>query len=275
MCNLGSINFGNIESKSELVNVVNLASKFLVCGTIRAELPYEKVSKVRSEYRKIGLGIMGLHEWLLKRNYKYEVTPELHTWLEVYRDESTSAATSHAQRLFLETPKAFRAIAPSGTIGLLAGTTQGIEPLYAAAFKRRYLRNHEWSYQYVVDPTAKLLIESTGCSPDDIDTAYKLARDPERRIKFQADIQQYVDMGISSTINLPPWGTEFNNEDTARALGRTLATYCTDIRGITVYPDGAITGQPLEEVDYHEAIKHEGVIYEENDSACKSGVCGI
>jgi ribonucleoside-diphosphate reductase alpha chain len=218
---------------------------------------------------------MGLHEWLLKRNEKYEVTPELHSWLEVYRDESTAAAASHAERLFLNTPKAYRAIAPSGTIGLLAGTTQGIEPLYATAFKRRYLRNQEWAYQYIVDPTAKHIIDTTGCRPDSIDTAYSLAADPERRIKFQADIQHYVDMGISSTINLPPWGSDLNNETTARQLAKTIAAYCPNLRGITVYPDGAISGQPLEEVDYYEAIKHEGVIYEENDSACKSGVCGI
>ena len=39
--------------------------------------------------------------------------------------------------------------------------------------------------------------------PEDIESSYDLANDPERRIKFQADIQDYVDMGISSTINLP------------------------------------------------------------------------
>jgi ribonucleoside-diphosphate reductase alpha chain len=101
--------------------VVHLASKFLVCGTIRADLPYEKVWRVRDEYRKIGLGLMGLHEWLLSRGYGYEVTDELRLWLSVYADESERAARGHAERFYLATPRNYRAIAPTGTLGLLAG----------------------------------------------------------------------------------------------------------------------------------------------------------
>ena len=67
-CNLGSINLANVDSIEELKDVVSLASKFLVCGLIRAHLPYEKVARVRQNNSRIGLGLMGLHEWLLKRN---------------------------------------------------------------------------------------------------------------------------------------------------------------------------------------------------------------
>ena len=67
VCNLGSINFGRIESVSELTDVVKLATKFLVCGTLRAQLPYEKVYAVRAKNRRLGLGLMGLHEWLIKK----------------------------------------------------------------------------------------------------------------------------------------------------------------------------------------------------------------
>ena len=83
VCNLGSINLGNIQSLEEFRDVVTLASKFLVCGTVRADLPYKKVYKVREKNRRLGLGLMGIHEWLLKRGSKYEVTPELHKWLGV------------------------------------------------------------------------------------------------------------------------------------------------------------------------------------------------
>jgi ribonucleoside-diphosphate reductase alpha chain len=67
VCNLGSVNLGNIESLEEFKSVVKLASKFLVCGTLRADLPYEKYMRVREKNRRLGLGLMGIHEWLLKR----------------------------------------------------------------------------------------------------------------------------------------------------------------------------------------------------------------
>ena len=121
VCNLGSINLGNIRSLEEFKSVVQLASKFLVCGTLRADLPYEKVYKVREKNRRLGLGLMGIHEWLLQRGYKYEVTPELHSWLNVYKEESEKAANEHCDRLFISRPVAYRAIAPTGSIGILAG----------------------------------------------------------------------------------------------------------------------------------------------------------
>ena len=77
-------------------------------------------------------------------------------------------------------------------------TTTGIEPLFAVAYKRRYLTDGtKWKYEYVVDTTANILIQTYGLNPNDIETAYKLSNDYERRIKFQADIQDYIDMSIS------------------------------------------------------------------------------
>jgi len=96
VCNLGSINIGNISSLEEFKSVVALGSEFLVCGTLRADLPYQKVYAVRERNRRLGLGLMGIHEWLLKRSYKYEVVPELHKWLEAYKEYSEDAANKHA-----------------------------------------------------------------------------------------------------------------------------------------------------------------------------------
>jgi ribonucleoside-diphosphate reductase alpha chain len=77
VCNLGSVNLGRIDSLQELARVVELATKFLICGTLRAELPYAKVYKVREKNRRLGLGLMGMHEWLVKRGDKYEVTQSI------------------------------------------------------------------------------------------------------------------------------------------------------------------------------------------------------
>lgn len=276
VCNLGSVNIGNISSVEEFRAVVSLASKFLVCGTLRADLPYDKVHQIRAKNRRLGLGLMGVHAWLLQRGMKYEVTPEFRKWLEVYRDESKRAADEHCDRFYLSHPVAYRAIAPTGSIGILASTTTGIEPLFAVAYKRRYLTDGtKWRYEYVVDATADHLIRNYDLHPDEIDTAYKLSHDYERRIKFQADVQEFVDMSISSTINLPAWGTKDNNEDKVKDFATILAKYAPRLRGFTAYPDSARGGQPITEVSYEEAKKHSGVIFEENEDACKGGFCGL
>ena len=277
VCNLGSINISNISSIEEFKDVVQLGSKFLVCGTLRADLPYEKVYKIREKNRRLGLGLMGIHAWLLQRKYDYEVTPELHEWLKVYKDESEKAANEHCERLYISKPVAYRAIAPTGSIGILAGTTTGIEPLFAVAYKRRYLtEGTKWKYEYVVDTTADQLIREYGLDPNKIQTAYGLSHDYEKRIKFQADIQDYVDMSISSTINLPSWGSKGNSESDVQTFAEILSRYAPRLRGFTCYPDGSRGGQPLTEVPYEEAVKHKGVVFDENiDRACVSGVCGI
>jgi ribonucleoside-diphosphate reductase alpha chain len=279
VCNLGSINLGNIQSLEEFRSAVNLASKFLVCGTLRADLPYEKVYKVREKNRRLGLGLMGIHEWLLQRKQKYEVTDELRTWLEVYRSESESAANEHCDRFFISRPKAYRAIAPTGSIGILAGTTTGIEPLYAVAYKRRFLTDGtHWKYQFVVDGTAQALIEKYGVDPNGIESAIDLSDKYEQRIKFQADVQDYVDMSISSTINLPPWGTHRNSEGHIAEFAGVLARYAPRLRGFTCYPDGSRGGQPLTSVPYEDAMKHRDTVFSEHDVCDISGhggSCGV
>lgn len=279
VCNLGSINMGNIQSVEEFKAVTALASKFLVCGTLRADLPYEKVYAVRAKNRRLGLGLMGIHEWLLQRGQKYEVNDELKKWLEVYRDESEKSANEHCDRFYISRPVAYRAIAPTGSIGILAGTTTGIEPLFAVAYKRRFLtEGTKWKYQYVVDGTAASLISQYGVDPSSIESALDLSTNYEQRIKFQADIQDYVDMSISSTINLPSWGSKGNSESNVTEFARVLANYAPRLRGFTCYPDGSRGGQPLTSVPYEEALKHKDMVYDEHDICDISGhggSCGV
>jgi ribonucleoside-diphosphate reductase alpha chain len=279
VCNLGSINLGSIDSIEEFRSIVALASRFLVCGTLRADLPYEKVHKVREKNRRLGLGLMGIHEWLLKRGSQYEVTDELHKWLKVYQDESKKSADEHCDRFFISRPVAYRAIAPTGSIGILAGTTTGIEPLFAVAYKRRFLtEGTKWKYQFVVDGTAATLINEYGVNPENIQSALDLSSNYEQRIKFQADVQDYVDMSISSTINLPSWGSKGNSETDVKTFAEVLARYAPRLRGFTCYPDGSRGGQPLTSVPYEEALKHKDVIYDEID-ICEftghGGSCGV
>lgn len=281
VCNLGSLNLSRIDDIAELSSIVDVAIKFLLLGTLKADLPYEKVYKVREKNRRLGLGLMGVHEWLIKRGYKYEVTEELHKWLNIYKGVSDDVSKSSAKKLGISIPVANRSIAPTGTIGMLAGTTTGIEPVYAVAYKRRYLVDGKnWKFQYEVDFIANELIKEYKIDPNTIETSIDLAKDYERRIKFQADVQDYVDMAISSTINLPSY-TGTDADVNPKEFGNTLAKYANRLRGFTCYPDGARGGQPLVSVPFVEAKEKLGKEFEEhieeNDvcSITGGGYCGM
>ena len=271
VCNLGSINLARIKDKEELQEIVDLSTLFLLAGTVYSDVPYDKVDEVRSKNRRLGLGLMGVHEWLLQRGYRYEPTDELAEWLSVYAG-SWEPAQRYAREHGLTPPIATRAIAPAGSIGIIGETTTGCEPIFCVAYKRRYLSDGEgWKYQYVVDPTAHRLIES-GVDPANIEDAYSLSYDVERRIKFQEFLQGYVDQGVSSTINLPG---PITDEADVQFMKDILIDSLPNLRGVTFYPDGARDGQPLVPSTYDEAIKHVGVVFEEEEGAnCKDGACG-
>jgi len=282
VCNLGSVNLGRIDNIAEFKDVVELSTKFLLCGTLRAKLPYAKVYEVREKNRRLGLGLMGMHEWLISRGHPYGVNRELHNWLSVYKGHSNKISREFADQLGVSRPVANRSIAPTGSIGILAGTSTGIEPIFSVAYKRRYLKgNKKWHYQYVVDSAAQELIEFYGVNPNKVESALDLAENYEKRISFQADVQDYVDMAISSTINLPAWGSKSNNEDTIDDFANCLASYAHRLRGFTCYADGSRGGQPLTSVPYSEAVDKLGEEFEEAiethdicDISGSGGSCG-
>lgn len=276
VCNLGSINLARIESLEEMEEVVELATAFLLAGTVYSDVPYAKIDQVRSKNRRLGLGLMGLHEWLLIHGKKYGPDPELGEYLGIYT-LSDKYAKIYAEKWDLSIPVKTRAIAPVGTIGIVGETTTGVECIFCVAYKRRYMKGNTWHYQYVIDPTAKRLIDK-GIDPETIEDAYTLAEDIERRVAFQTWVQKYVDHAISSTLNLPSWGSELNNDGTVQKFGNMLIKYLPNLRGITCYPDGARGGQPLTAVKYNTAIKHTGEIFIEAADICdisgKGGSCG-
>ena len=122
-----------IEDIKDFTECTELATKFLICGTVKAELPYDRVYKVREKNRRLGLGLMGMHEWLLQRKQPYKVTEEMHRWLHVYKSVSDKVAKESADTLGISRPVKVRAIAPTGSIeepqkntGLMSDTTQQI-----------------------------------------------------------------------------------------------------------------------------------------------------
>jgi len=274
VCCLGSINLARIDTLTRMEEVTELATIFLLCSTLMSEVPHVEVLKTRERNRRLGLGLMGVYEWLVSRGYKYEPNDELAEWLEVWEDASDESAYHYALELGCSIPKKVRAVAPAGSIGIVGETTTGLEPLFAAAYKRRYIQETTWKYQYVIDATAQRLIEKYDVDPADLETAYDLAFDPARRLAMQAFIQSYTDHAISSTLNLP---AKSEQPFTAEEFGKILYPFLPKLRGITAYPDGARGGQPLNVVSYDEAKQFEGMEFEEFglDQACVSGVCGI
>lgn len=271
-CNLGTVWMNRCSDRKEFAQAVKYGTLFLLCGSLYSDVPTEKIKQVGLKNNRIGLGLGGMHEWLMQRALPYEVTPELHKWLATYEQESDAMAFIGAKQLGVSVPKGVRAIAPTGTIGIMAETTTGIEPLFCKAYKRRYLKGGTWVYQYVVDGTVKRL-QDQGVPIEAMQDSYDLTF--KQRVKFQADVQNYVDMSISSTCNMPSWGSTENNEQTLEVHSKTLLKYAKRLRGFTVYPDGCRGGQPLTRVTLEEALKDEGKVFEEHEAECVGGVCGV
>ena len=169
--------------------------------------------------------------------------------MAVYKTVSDATSRSFADQCSVSRPVANR---PLLLAVLASGWHEyGVEPIFAVAYTR-YLRGSDrWHYQYVGQCRAKL-IDRYADRRGRVNT--RLA-EPERRIKFQADVQDYVDMSISSTINLPAWGSDLNNEDTVEPFAIMLARYAHRLRGFT-YADGSRGGHPA--VPYGEASNRQG-----------------
>jgi ribonucleoside-diphosphate reductase alpha chain len=271
-CNLGTLWLNRMKNKNDLAESTKYATLFLLCGGIYSDVPTDRIREIGLRNNRIGLGLGGIHEWLMAKGHDYEVTPELHKLLSIYEQESDSAAFMGAKQLGVSVPKGVRAIAPTGTIGIISESTTGIEPLFCKAYKRRYFKEGKWMYQYVVDGSVERLIDQ-GIKIENIKDSGDLTF--KQRVKFQADVQNYVDMSISSTCNMDSWGSPSNNEGNYEKNAATLLKYAKRLRGFTVYPDGARGGQPLTRCGLEEALADEGKVFEEQENTCLNGVCGL
>jgi ribonucleotide reductase alpha subunit len=77
ICNLGSINMARVSSLEEMKELVELGTAFLLAGSVYSDVPYEKIREIRSKNRRLGLGLLGLHEWLLIHGISQDI---LHFW---------------------------------------------------------------------------------------------------------------------------------------------------------------------------------------------------
>lgn len=277
VCNLGSLVLPRFESPSEFGAAVRDATLFLTAGTLYSHLPYDKVHEIREKNRRLGLGLIGVHEFLLKRGVGYG-TAEAFEVLDPYMVEYEKAlgyAVDWQDALGISRSVAATAVAPNGTIGIVAESTPSGDPLFSAA-RKRVVKNagpsgDSYETHVIVDPVAARLVKE-GVDPDLIEDAYSLAYRPERRMDMQVYLQRYTDHAISSTLNLPYPITDGQEQlDFAATLYERLPY----MRGVTAYPDGARAGQPLTSVPLAWALENEGITLATDEETCVGGACGV
>jgi ribonucleoside-diphosphate reductase alpha chain len=277
VCILGSINLANITDTKELAEVTALAAKFMLVTKWVNLYPYEAMAEVGTRTMRIGLGIMGMHNWLLERGYPYEWNNELEEWFKVYNYSGWQGAHSAVRDYGFNVPVALFAQAPTGSISrLFGGISGGIEPIFAAAYLWRYQDGNERKEQITIDPYVLQLVQSGKINPYEPFTDALSLATPEgfkHRVDMQANIQRYTDNAISSTINLPQWGTPGNDTSTLEYYKKVILEYMPYLRGLTIYAEGARSGQPLTKVSLIDALEDKGYEIDSSYSNCSSGLC--
>ncbi len=294
-CNLGSINLGKFVHEGSLdlqalSATVHDAVHFLDNVIEVNRYPLPEIERITKGNRKIGLGIMGYADMLLKLGIPYNSEEALKRAEEVMgfiqREARVASATLADKRgpfptfegsvYDLPGAKPLRnatttTIAPTGTISIIGNCSSGIEPLFGVAFVRKVMDGDEL---VEVNPEFKRLARQEGFYSDALmkkvaksGTLSKVPEVPERyrklfvtshdvspewHVRTQAAFQKYTDNAVSKTVNLPNSATENDVAEVYRL------SYILGCKGVTVYRDGSRSEQVLN-IDNKEAKKAEPV----------------
>lgn len=277
VCNLGSLVMPRLHSPEQFGAALRDLVLFLTAGSVYSDVPYEKVAQVREDNRRLGAGLIGVHEFLMRAGTRYGSDDALEAIQPYMAEYSRALEYAHdvQEKLGLSLSLGASGVAPNGTIGIVAESTPSADPMFSAAETRQVkVAGHNgdsFETHIVVDPTAKRLV-ADGVDPKLIEDAASLSFYPERRLAMQAYIQKHTDHAISSTVNIP-WVVTDSMEIEAHKA--TLMKFLPRLRGVTYYPDGARAGQPRTPVDLEWALANEGVRLETEEATCSGGVCGI
>ena len=278
-CNLGAINLERFVDQSgnfmidDFKETVSIGTRFLDnvidYNLDRHALEAQKDNAIND--RRIGLGILGLGDMLMKMGIKYDTEDALQTTdqiMKIFRDTAYETSTILAQekgvfpkfdwagysksKFVKNLPKKIRdnirkdgirnstitTVAPTGSGAIVARVTSGVEPIFATSYKRRVKKNDGYGKEFdeykVYHPTIKKLFDTDDSLPEYVITAHNI--DPFFRVKMQGVIQNYIDSSISSTVNL---AEDVTLETVADIY---MTAYKSGLKGITVYREGSREG---------------------------------
>ena len=290
ICNLGGLVLARFEDNlPAFERACRLAALYLTAGTVYSDVPYTAdeapagvngIDEVREKNRRLGIDLLGVDELLIRKGVRYgsdEASEVLAPYYAIY-ERCLEFAWDWQDQADLSRSVAATSGAPTGTRGLIADTTTGHQKVTAKAFERDVItsRAHkpdERSTTYVIDPSIARAIRDGKIAPDaEVEDSYDLADDYERIFRHQAEAQEHTDQAISMTVNLPRVMTDPAER---REFGNTLLKYLPRLRGITVYPDGAISGQPIKRVSLAQATRSGAAAVETVEDDCAAGVCAI
>lgn len=287
-CNLGSIFLTYFVKETDdgvktvdwekLERVTKLAVRFLDGVIERNPFPLEQIAKTVRAIRRIGLGVGGWADMLALLGIAYdsdqavELAKKLMRFINKKGHEASQELAvergpfpAWSESIYKDDRPLRNAtvttIAPTGTIGIIADASTGIEPLFAIAYKHYVKTNalertmnffapvfekeatgKSW---YGEEVKEKIAAEGTIAPieeiPPEIKKVFVTAHDisPEWHVKMQAAFQKYTDNAVSKTINMPNSATR---EDIKKAYVQAYESGC---QGITVYRDGSKSVQVL------------------------------
>jgi len=288
-CNLGSINLNKVlksnGAKTEidfdlLKQITRDAVHFLDNVIDMNSYPLKDIELKTKANRKIGLGIMGYADILIKLGIPYDSQEGISTAekiMSTIQNESKRKSEELAEKrgAFQNFPLSDYAergekplrnattttIAPTGTISILSDSSSGIEPLFALAYVRNVMDNNKLiesnpAFEEAVKALGDKInftsvmerIADEGSArnieelPDSIKKIFVTAHDisPEWHIRTQAIFQKYIDNAVSKTVNFSHTATI---EDIRKVYNMAYELEC---KGVTVYRDGSRDNQVLQ-----------------------------
>lgn len=286
-CVLGSINLskmlavdddGNYKINwAKLSDTIKLGVHFLDNVIDMNKFPIADIARITTRNRKIGLGVMGFADMLIRMGIPYNSIDALNIadkLMEFFSKEADTASAELAEergafpnfkKSKLNKPGSLKlrnatrvTIAPTGTLSIIANCSSGIEPLFALSYVHQILGNKKisglhplfeetakekgfYSQALVKEISTKGSIRDIKNIPEDIKRVFVTARDisPEWHVRMQATFQKHVDNAVSKTVNFPPNSTK---EDVEKVF---LLAYKSGCKGITVYRDKSRMSQAL------------------------------